>query len=61
MSDELEDSTVYVAIVTEHEQYSIWPAELELPMGWREAGKRGPRAEVIAWIEEVWGDMQPRS
>jgi MbtH protein len=57
MSDERQDGTVYVAVVNDGGQYSIWPAGRELPLGWREAGKSGPRAEVMAWIEEIWGDM----
>jgi MbtH protein len=54
MSDEREDTTIYMAIETDMEQYSIWPVGRALPLGWREAGKRGPRAEVLAWIEAVW-------
>ncbi|MBV9931600.1 MAG: MbtH family NRPS accessory protein [Alphaproteobacteria bacterium] len=61
MSDEREDTTIYEAVVNDEEQYSIWPADREVPLGWRLAGKRGTKAEVLAWIEEVWTDMRPRS
>ena len=61
MSDEREDTTIYAAMVNDEEQYSIWPADRELPLGWRDAGKQGPRAEVLAWIHEVWTDMRPLS
>ncbi len=61
MSDEREDTIVYVAVVNDEEQYSIWPADRELPVGWRDAGKQGTKAEVLAWIEEVWTDMRPKS
>jgi MbtH protein len=61
MSDEREDTTVYKAVVTDEEQYSIWPADRELPLGWKDTGKHGLKAEVLAWIEEVWTDMRPRS
>jgi MbtH protein len=61
MSDEREDTTIYMAVVNDEEQYSIWPADRELPMGWRDAGKHGLKPEVLAWIEEVWTDMRPRS
>ena len=61
MTDEREDTTIYVAVVNAEEQYSIWPADRELPLGWREAGKQGTKAEVLAWIEEVWTDMRPLS
>ncbi|HEX6912855.1 MAG TPA: MbtH family NRPS accessory protein [Longimicrobium sp.] len=60
-SDEREDTTIYEAVVNDEEQYSIWPADRELPAGWRKAGKSGLKPEVLAWIEEVWTDMRPLS
>ena len=39
----------------------VRPADRELPFGWRDAGKSGPKREVLAWIEEVWTDMRPKS
>lgn len=61
MPDDDEDRTIYIAVVNDEEQYSIWPDSRELPPGWRDAGMRGARAEVLAWIEEVWTDMRPQS
>ncbi|MEM7307333.1 MAG: MbtH family NRPS accessory protein [Planctomycetota bacterium] len=49
------------AVINDEEQYSIWPLDRELPAGWRDAGKEGPKSEVLAWIDEVWTDMRPRS
>jgi MbtH protein len=60
MSEE-EHATEYVAVINDEQQYSIWPAHRELPLGWSEAGQRGTRAEVLAWIEQVWTDMRPQS
>jgi MbtH protein len=59
--DELEDTTIYSVVVNYEEQYSIWPADRELPLGWKEAGKRGLKAECLAYINEVWTDMRPLS
>jgi MbtH protein len=56
-----EDTTIYQAVVNDEEQYSIWPADRELPLGWKDAGKTGTKQEVLAWIEEVWTDMRPLS
>jgi MbtH protein len=62
MSDtDREDTTIYMAVVNDEEQYSIWPANRELPLGWKDAGKHGLKPEVLAWIEEVWTDMRPLS
>lgn len=60
-TEDREDTTIYEAVVNHEEQYSIWPADRELPLGWNKAGKQGTKAEVLAWIEEVWTDMRPLS
>ena len=59
--DEQEDNTIYSVVVNHEEQYSIWPADRELPLGWREGGKSGPKSECLAHIKEVWTDMRPLS
>jgi MbtH protein len=62
MSDQdREDTTIYRVVVNHEEQYSIWPADRELPLGWKDAGKQGPKAECLAHIEQVWTDMRPLS
>jgi MbtH protein len=49
-------------VVTNHdEQFSIWPAERELPSGWADAGIRASRADCLAHIGTVWSDMRPAS
>jgi MbtH protein len=60
--DEEEDKTIYKAVVNHYEsQYSIWPVERSNPLGWRDAGKSGLKAECLAYIKEVWTDMRPLS
>jgi MbtH protein len=61
MSDEREDTTIYTAVVNHEEQYSIWPADRELPLGWTAVGTPGLKPAVLAYIEEVWTDMRPKS
>jgi len=56
-----EDNTIYKVVVNREEQYSIWPADRENPLGWSEVGKSGTKAECLAYIEEVWTDMRPLS
>ena len=56
-----EDDRIYRVVVNHEEQYSIWPAERELPLGWTDVGKTGPKAECLAYIKEVWTDMRPLS
>jgi MbtH protein len=59
--DEKEDTTIYKVVINHEEQYSIWPAERANALGWRDAGKRGTKAECLAYIKEVWTDMRPLS
>jgi MbtH protein len=59
--DENEDNTIYKVVVNHEEQYSIWPADRENALGWKDAGKTGPKTECLAYIEEVWTDMRPLS
>ena len=58
---ENEDTTTYKVVINHEEQYSIWPADRENPLGWQDAGFSGPKAECLNYIEEVWTDMRPLS
>lgn len=59
--DEQEDTTIYKVVVNHEEQFSIWSANRENPLGWRDAGKSGSKADCLAYIKEVWTDMRPLS
>ena len=60
-SDERHDTTVYKVVVNHEEQYSIWPADRDIPLGWRDTSKSGLKAECLAYVKEVWTDMRPLS
>ncbi|GAA2986197.1 MbtH protein [Streptomyces sp. KhCrAH-43] len=60
MSDS-EDTTKYAVVINAEEQYSIWPADREVPAGWRLEGTMGLKDECMAHIKEVWTDMRPLS
>jgi MbtH protein len=59
--EEQEDTTIYSVVVNHEEQYSIWPAHREPPLGWRKVEKEGLKEECLTYIEEVWTDMRPLS
>ena len=59
--DEAEDTTIYKGVINHEEQYSIWPADRELPLGWQAVGTQGLKAECLAYIKDVWTDMRPLS
>lgn len=60
-STDTEDAFLYKVVINDEEQYSIWPADRENPLGWRDDGKSGTKRDCLAYIEEVWTDMTPRS
>ncbi|MCX5066824.1 MbtH family NRPS accessory protein [Micromonospora lupini] len=55
------DELSYSVVVNHEEQYSIWPAERQVPAGWRAEGTSGSREECLAHVERVWVDMRPAS
>jgi len=59
--NENDNEQQYKVVVNHEEQYSIWPADRENALGWRDAGKRGSKEECLAYIGEVWTDMRPLS
>jgi MbtH protein len=61
MPEEREDQTVYKVVVNHEEQYSIWPANRENALGWKDAGKTGLKEECLTYIKEIWTDMRPLS
>jgi MbtH protein len=56
-----QDTTIYKVVVNHEEQYSIWPADRENALGWKDAGKSGTKTECLDHIKEVWTDMRPLS
>lgn len=56
-----DETTVFSVVVNHEDQYSIWPADRELPPGWTAVDKQGLKPECLAYIDEVWTDMRPKS
>lgn len=48
-------------VINQEEQYSIWPADRDNPLGWNDAGKAGSKEECLTYVEHVWTDMRPLS
>lgn len=55
-----EDGEFYV-LVNDEEQHSLWPTFVDVPGGWRIAFGPAGRAESLAYVDENWTDMRPRS
>ena len=59
--EDREDNTICKVVVNHEEQYSIWLADRQPLLGWKEVGKSGTKSECLAYIKEVWTDMRPLS
>lgn len=59
--DESEDTRTYIVVMNHEEQYSLWLADKNIPLGWTQVGKPGTKAECLSFVEEVWTDMRPLS
>lgn len=61
MSDESREALKYRVVINAEEQYSVWPASKEPPLGWHLVGKEGSKEECLDYIRRVWTDMRPKS
>lgn len=52
---------VYMVLINDEGQYSLWPGFRPVPDGWSVTGPRAQRKDCLDWIEEHWIDMRPNS
>lgn len=55
-----EDGT-FLVLVNGENQHSLWPAQIEVPAGWRVVLPATSRAECLDYVETHWVDMRPAS
>jgi uncharacterized protein YbdZ (MbtH family) len=55
-----DDGTFYV-LANDEEQLSLWPTFVDVPAGWRVVFGTDTRANCLAYVEESWTDMRPKS
>jgi MbtH protein len=56
-----DDSGTFVVLINGEEQYSLWPTFADVPEGWRTVFGAARRADCLAYVEQHWTDMRPRS
>ena len=52
---------LYCVVINHEEQYSIWPAGRDMPLGWKAVTEAQVKEDCLKHIEEVWTDMRPLS
>lgn len=61
MTGDHENGVSYQVVVNDEGQYSIWPLDRPLPLGWYAGEVSGSKETCLAHIGEVWTDMRPLS
>jgi non-ribosomal peptide synthetase component F len=51
----------FVVVLNEEGQHALWPAESDVPAGWRRASPVVPASEGVAAIDDAWPDVTPAS
>jgi MbtH protein len=52
---------VFLALINDEGQYSLWPQFSPIPPGWVAAFGPDNREECLSFVERVWTDMRPKS
>ncbi|MER7707477.1 MbtH family protein [Kitasatospora sp. NPDC097605] len=55
-----EDGSFFV-LVNDEGQHSLWPSFAEVPAGWTAVHGEAARQECLAYVEENWTDLRPKS
>ncbi|QFZ20394.1 MbtH family protein [Saccharothrix syringae] len=56
-----DESGRFYVLANDEEQHSLWPAFLQVPTGWRVVFGEQSRAACLAYVEENWTDLRPKS
>lgn len=59
-----DDSGSFYVLINDEEQHSLWPSFADVPTGWRVVYGRedgADRAACLAYVEQHWTDLRPKS
>jgi len=52
---------VFLVLVNDEGQHSLWPSFADVPAGWTVVFGEDTRDACLAYVEENWTDLRPRS
>ncbi|WP_255950576.1 MbtH family protein [Streptomyces odontomachi] len=56
-----DDQGVFLVVVNEENQHSLWPNSHDIPAGWRRVFGPDKRKDCLEFVEENWTDLRPAS
>ncbi|GAB6434998.1 MbtH family protein [Bacillus luti] len=54
------DNYTYKVLKNEEGQYSLWPAFLDVPIGWSVVHEEASRQVCLQYVETNWKDLNPK-
>lgn len=61
MNNDNQIDELYKVLINIEEQYSFWPINKNIPLGWKETGAIGTKEECDEYVRRVWLDTRPLS
>ncbi|WP_282692110.1 MbtH family protein [Streptomyces sp. CC208A] len=62
MTNPFDDTdATFKVLVNDEGQHSLWPSFAAVPEGWHIALADAERGTCLAYVEEHWTDMRPKS
>jgi MbtH protein len=62
MTNPFDDETgIHIVLRNEEEQYSLWPAFIDVPAGWQVVHPADSRKACLEFVDSNWTDMRPKT
>ena len=56
-----DEDGLFLVLVNDEHQHSLWPAAVAVPTGWAVAHDTDTRANCLEYVEKHWTDLRPAS
>ncbi|MGB3439752.1 MAG: MbtH family protein [Actinophytocola sp.] len=56
-----DENGVFLVLVNDENQHSLWPQFVDVPNGWRTVHGPGNRQECLDYVDANWTDLRPKS
>ncbi|MEZ0053513.1 uncharacterized protein YbdZ (MbtH family) [Mycobacterium sp. MAA66] len=56
-----DDNGTFYVLINAEEQHSLWPSFAAVPEGWTVVFGESTRADCLAYVEENWTDIRPKT
>ncbi|MUL77642.1 MbtH family protein [Mycolicibacterium sp. CBMA 226] len=56
-----DENGAFYVLINDEEQHSLWPVFADVPAGWWVVFGESTRADCLAYVEETWTDIRPRT